>query len=417
MKKILLITYYWPPSGGAGVVRWLKFTKFLAQKNIQISVVTTKNGDYPVLDDTLEKEIPNSVEVIRTYTPVFGKFLQKLYKKNETIPYGSMESLPQDSWFKKLSLWIRLNLIVPDARVIWNPFAYQAAKRKLLTEKFDWIVTNSPPHSSQLVGYKLKKKFPHLKWLADFRDPWTSITFYRNVKRWKWIKKIDKFYENSVVINSDLLIGATDGIINDFGKKSHMITLTNGFDETDYNYNLYHTNPIFTIRYFGQITPETDLSFLLILNEKLVAQGMNILFDFYGTCPFAIKELYKNHKFIRFNSYLTRDALFKSMVSAEMLLLFMNKIRVGTLTLKIFEYLGSLRPILGIGPEDCEPAKILWKTESGNMFSYQNLDSAVNYIQNYYKKWQNNEKFGNQVENVQAYNRKVISNKLISLLK
>jgi len=120
MKKVLVIVYYWPPSGGAGVQRWLKFVKYLPQFGWQPTVITTTNGDYPAIDESLSKEVPAGIKVIRTKTPTFGKLFKKINSKNSDVPYGSLEAGENDSLLKKLSLWCRLNLVVPDARTVWN---------------------------------------------------------------------------------------------------------------------------------------------------------------------------------------------------------------------------------------------------------------------------------------------------------
>ena len=174
MKKVLVIVYYWPPSGGAGVQRWLKFVKYLPLFGWQPTVITTYNGDYPAIDESLLTEVPARVKVIRTKTPTFGGLFKKGTEEN--VPYGSLESKPDDSVFKKIAIWIRLNLIVPDARKVWNKYALQAATNELRINKYNAVITSGPPHSTHLVGLKLKQIF-NMKWLADFRDPWTKIDY------------------------------------------------------------------------------------------------------------------------------------------------------------------------------------------------------------------------------------------------
>lgn len=177
--KILIITYYWPPSGGAGVQRWLKFAKYLPQFGVEPIILTTLDGDYPAIDDSLLADVPNNVEVIRSYTPTFKKLFSK--QKSKT-PYGSLKIADNDKIFKKLAVWIRLNFVVTDARKIWNKHAVKKAIEILSDKSIDAIITTGPPHSTHLIGSKLKKLYG-IRWIADFRDPWCDIDYLNNVKR------------------------------------------------------------------------------------------------------------------------------------------------------------------------------------------------------------------------------------------
>jgi len=226
MKKILIITYYWPPCGGVGVQRWLRFIKYLPQHDWELVVLTTTNGDYPTFDKSLLADLSDDIRVIRSKTPTFGK----LYKKvgDSKVPYGSLEVNSDDSWLKKLSIWIRLNLVIPDARRIWNRFAFQAARKELRINKYDTVITTGPPHSTHLVGLKLKKKF-NINWLVDLRDPWTQMGYLKSVKRFKLTSYFDKLLENRVVRNCDAVIAASQKIIADLNCSSLNIIIIKHF--------------------------------------------------------------------------------------------------------------------------------------------------------------------------------------------
>ena len=163
MKKVLILTYYFPPSGGAGVQRWLKFAKYLPEFGWQPTIITTKDGDYPIIDNSLLDEIPQNIKIIRTKTPSIYNIYAKFMKNGEKVPYGSMQILKNDSIFKKLSLYIRKNFIIPDARKVWNKHAFLAAKKELLIRKYDAVITTGPPHSTHLIGLKLKTKLQNLQ--------------------------------------------------------------------------------------------------------------------------------------------------------------------------------------------------------------------------------------------------------------
>jgi glycosyltransferase involved in cell wall biosynthesis len=416
MKKILLITYYWPPAGGAGVIRWLTLSHKLQMQGWSVTVITTKDGDYPVIDNSLEQLILPELKVIRTKTPVFGKVIKKFYRKKESIPYGSMNWLKSDSLAKKISLWIRLNLLIPDARMMWNKYAKKAAENAFLTQPFDWLITSGPPHSTHLIGNQLKQKFPSVKWLADFRDPWTNIGYYQNVKRAKLTYKLDYRLEQKVIHSCDLLLACAGKIVEDFGRKPYMFTLTNSFDKCNYNHERYKPNQEFVISHFGQITAETDFSYLLDLIKQIIKNNLQIRFEFYGNVADEIKKQFVEIPIVSFFSYLPRNVFFEKMVSSEMLLLIMNEVRAGINPLKLFEYMGSLRPILGIGTQTSEPAKIIAQTKSGKMFESNSIEEILKWIMQFYKKWQNQELFFNSSEEIESYEIKHQTLKLMELI-
>ncbi len=146
MKKLLLITYYFPPAGGPAVQRWLRFLKYLPELGWDIHVITTDNGDYPFIDESLLAEVPMNIKVIRTKTPTFGNIFHLFTgNKENNIPYGSLNSTHNDLFSKKLMYWMRLNLVAPDARMIWNKFAYRAAEAEIKNGDFNAVITTGPP--------------------------------------------------------------------------------------------------------------------------------------------------------------------------------------------------------------------------------------------------------------------------------
>jgi len=368
VKRVLIITYYWPPSGGSGVQRWLKFVKYFPGLDWMPSVITTENGDYPAIDESLLKDVPSIIKVIRTKTPAFGKLFQKVI--GEKVPYGSLDTDIDDSFLRKISIWMRLNFVIPDARKIWNKQAFKAALKELLNDKYDVLITTGPPHSTHLVGLKLKRKFK-IKWLTDFRDPWTKMGYLKNVKRWKLSTFFDSVLERKVIRNCDAAIAASKKIMDDFNniKKIHLIT--NGYDPEDFQHvKTLKENKYFTLNYFGTIPPESNpvpiLKAVNLLSEKSIN---NIHLNFYGNVSDVVKmELKENdeNKLITFHSYFPHNEMMKLLVNSSMLLLIINKVKnnKGILTGKIFEYIGSGVPVLGIGPEDGEAAQILKETDS-----------------------------------------------------
>jgi hypothetical protein len=181
MKKVLVITYYWPPCGGVAVQRWLKVCKYLSLFEWLPTVITTENGDYPFIDESLLDEIPADLKLIRTKTPSFKNAFRMLTGKNEPLPYGSLQAGKNDSFLKRLMLLIRSQFIIPDARVIWNKYAFQAAEKAIFSGIYEAVITSGPPHSTHLIGYKLKKKY-NLTWIADLGIPGRIFIIIRVLK-------------------------------------------------------------------------------------------------------------------------------------------------------------------------------------------------------------------------------------------
>ncbi len=401
MKKLLVIVYYWPPCGGVGVQRWLRFLKYLPRHGWESTVLTTLDGDYPAIDDSLLKDISKELKVIRTKTPTFGG----LYKKSgeSKVPYGSLEINAADSLFRKVSIWIRLNLVIPDARKIWNRFAYKAARKELLANRYDAVITTGPPHSTHLIGLKLKKNH-NINWIADFRDPWTQMGYLKNVKRLKATSYFDKLLENKVVKNSEAIIAASQKIISDLNcssDKTHL--LTNGFDPYDYMEIMKkRIDDNFNLNYFGTLPLESNPISVLKAVIQLQEKGITgIKMNFWGNISEEVKEQLNkldNSGIVKFYQHISHRKAIELMSNSSMLLLLINNVKnnEGIITAKIFEYMGSGITILGVGPKESEPAKILHETGSGKMFQYDEVDKIADHIESVYHLWRKGKETGSK---------------------
>ncbi|MCD4795733.1 MAG: glycosyltransferase family 4 protein, partial [Candidatus Cloacimonetes bacterium] len=394
MKKVLIIVYYWPPGGGAGVQRWLKFVKYLPQFGWMPAVVTTKDGDYPAIDESLLDEIPDKIKVIRTKTPSFGQFFRTFAGKNEDVPYGSLEIKKSDNFLKKLLILFRINFIVPDARKLWNKYALKAAGKELLSNKYEAVITSGPPHSTHLIGLKLKKKF-NINWIADFRDPWTKIDYLDRIKRLFITKFLDRKLEKSVVRGCDGIITISRKIAEDLNAGDKTDVVPNGFDPADFkDMKKNNSKDHFNIDYFGNITIERDPSSILKAVYMLRGKGItNIRMNFRGNVSSEVRskinELDKN-SIVNIQSYIPHNEMLKEMVNSSLLLLVINNVldNRGILTGKIYEYLTAKVPVLGLGPKNGEAANILQETETGKMFDYENIEEITDFIKEKYENWQ-----------------------------
>jgi hypothetical protein len=197
MKKVLVITYYWPPSGGAGVQRWLKFVKYLPSLGWEPIIYTVENGEYPVLDDSLVNDLPSNIKVLKTkiWEPYifYKRFTGR--KKNDKINSGFLNNKKKNKILESISVWIRGNLFIPDARKFWIKPSVNYLNNFIKDNPVDFIISSGPPHSTHLIALGIQK-LNKIPWLADFRDPWTNIDFYKDLKLSKWAdskhKKIRK---------------------------------------------------------------------------------------------------------------------------------------------------------------------------------------------------------------------------------
>jgi hypothetical protein len=274
MKKVLIITYYWPPAGGPGVQRILKFAKYLPDFGWQPIILTVKNGEYPAIDESLINEIPNNCRVFKTNSIEPNNLYKKLIgiKSNQNIPVAVLAEKHQ-SLKKKIANRIRLNLFIPDAKIGWKPFAVKKSKQIINEFNPDLIFSSSPPPTVHLIAKSLKK-YSNLKWVADLRDPWTDIYYYHNLKKSKISTRLDKNLELSVFKSADLLCTVSKDLANIFaGKKPGLDIkiITNGFDPDDLpDISLKEKYKKFTIAYAGKLNVQQNPNNLWQVLQKLI---------------------------------------------------------------------------------------------------------------------------------------------------
>jgi len=199
LKNVLIFSYYWPPAGGVGVQRWLKLTKYLPEFGWNPIIVTVKNGSYPYIDLSLLHEVPGNIEVHKTKTfEPFEWYNLLLGKRGKHVPTAVLDSSTNKNFLQKLAAFIRANFFIPDARKGWVNFAIDTGEKIFRTKHIDAIVTTGPPHSTHLIGLYFKKKYP-IKWLADFRDPWTHLFTNTYLPQINLVKKLDKKLEKRVL--------------------------------------------------------------------------------------------------------------------------------------------------------------------------------------------------------------------------
>ncbi len=407
MKKVLIITYYWPPSGGGGVQRWVKFVKYLREFEVEPIVLTVnpESASFPVIDSSLIEEIPDNQIIFstRSFEPL--DFYRNINPKKE-IPFGGFANEKEPGFIQKFARFIRGNLFIPDARVGWNSYAFSKACEIIEKYDIDTLITTSPPHSTQLIGRKLKRKY-ELKWITDLRDPWTDIYYYDKLYHTCISAKIDRKYELSVLEESDSIIVVSNAIKRLFAEKiadgdsEKIHVIPNGYDEPEFNMVLDESDQPslseFAIVYTGTIADNYNIDgFLKALNGFYTTNPeAKIKLIFVGRVSDNYKEKIKSldiNKICEFFGHVDHKKSISFLLKSTALFLSIPDVsnNEGILTGKLFEYLAAEKPIIGVGPEYGDAAKIINDCDAGRMFKYNDVDSITNYIQDLYGKWVNN---------------------------
>lgn len=426
-KKILIITYYWPPAGGPGVQRWLKFAKYLPEFGWKPIIYTPENPSYPLLDESLMKDVPEDLEIVRTKIWEPYQLAEKLNKSNKKFKAGQFDVGNNQSWKSKLSIWVRGNFFIPDARVFWVNPSTQFLEQYLKINNIETIVTSGPPHSMHLIGLNLKKKFPDLKWIADFRDPWTEISYYKHLKLTNRSDKKHRQLESEVFKNANITLATSYTDAENFRKNgANAFCITNGFDETDASTSLSMTEKAskFTLSYIGVLeqlrNPENLWKTLDNLVKTNADFAKNFNLKFVGRIDDKILEAIersslKNH--IQNLGYVSHDKAVDEMAKSSLLLItnFPNDSSKGIIPGKIFEYLATGKQIISFGPNEADVAKILDETKAGKHFSYNDSKEIEDFILEKFELWKNGNLLEN-TQNIEQFSRKNLTKQLSEIL-
>ena len=427
-KTVLIITYYWPPSGGAGVQRWLKTVKYLRDYGWEPVVYTPENPEAPALDNSLLKDIPEGVKVLKQpiWEPYsfYKKFLG--LKKDEKINAGFLTEKKKPGLAEKIAVWIRGNFFIPDARKYWVKPSVEFLSNYLRSHPVDAVVSTGPPHSMHLIALGLKKK-TGIPWLADFRDPWTNIDFYDKLMLTKGADKQHRELEKSVLQHADVVTSIGKQMADEFlnlGAKQVQV-VANGFDETDFAFNNVELDSRFSISHIGSINKdrnsETFWSAVKELCEDLPAFKEKLQLKLVGKTDHAVLESldkYDLQQYLEKTEYLPHDQVLKKSMTTQVLLLLLNNTpnAKGIMTGKFYEYLAAQRPIICIGPEDGEAAKTLEETAAGKVAGFEDKQKMKAILKAYFEMYlQNN--LNVESSAIENYSRRKLTGRFAELLK
>jgi len=410
LKKVLIISYYWPPSGGSGVQRWLKFVKYFREFGIEPIVLTVdpEFATFPNYDYSLSDEIPKGIEIHTTQASSPFELYKKVRKKD--APQAGFSGEKKTGLIDKTMRFIRGNFFIPDARIGWNKFALEKARTIIRENNIESIVTTSPPHSTQLIGLQLKREF-NLHWLADLRDPWTEIYYNQELFRTPFAKRKDYKLEQLCLKNADKIVVVSEDIKRHFGAnrpeiltKIHVIP--NGFDEADFNIipTLSNVSPNCDSGSNSQKISENNLGSKIIsyvgnLGEQYPLEGFIEAFaetvkkdgewklQFVGNCHNGVKTLVEKlnlSESVVFVQYVNHSEAIDYMINANVLLLIIPEIEnnKGILTGKLFEYLATGNSILNIGPKDGDAATILRENAVSVTLNPNEKQAIIDFILN-----------------------------------
>lgn len=430
MKKVLIITYYWPPAGGGGVQRWVKFSKYLESFGWNPVVFTVENGEYPILDDTLSLEVPAELELIKVpivepYS-LYKKFVGK--KKDEKVDPNFLSQGKKLSWKDQIAVWLRGNIFIPDARMWWIIPSVRRLNSYLKANPVDAIISTGPPHTCHVIAYKVATKFK-IPWIVDYRDPWTQIDFFEDLKLSKWSKMKHINLERKILNACNAIITVGKTMAEDLSAittNQNKYVITNGFDEADKPDSSVQLDDDFSIVYIGTMNDARNPLILwqalselknqkhpLIdkVNVKLVGKPEVIVSQ--SIKKFNITEL------VEFCGYVKHQKAIEFQNAARVLLLIINNTtnNRSILTGKIFEYMATGRPIMCIGPLDGDAAYILKQIDNAKVLQYDDIEGAKQFLVDQFKNFISGkaEQSSNK-ENIDQYTRRNLTKKLVSIL-
>ncbi|MEA1787467.1 glycosyltransferase family 4 protein [Arenibacter sp. GZD96] len=419
MRKVLIITYYWPPAGGPGVQRWLKFVTYLRDFNIDPVVYIPENPDYPLVDLSLCNEVPEGITIYKQPIWEPNKIAGFFFKqKTKRISSGVIHTKNQ-SVLERILLWIRGNLFIPDARKFWVKPSVKVLSKIIETEGIDTIITTGPPHSLHLIGYQLRKKH-QLQWLADFRDPWTSIGYHKKLKLTKASKKKHKCLERLVLQQADKVIVTSTGTQREFAqiRKNSIKVITNGFDRAFSGIRSLDT--FFSIVHIGSLLTGRNPTKLWAVLQELLMENADFKNSFklrlVGVVSYDVLDAiysYGLEQNLELVGYLSHAEAVACQKSAQILLLIEIDSEETKCIIpgKLFEYMAAQRPILAIGPKGWDAGTIINDTHTGFVFEYKEKEHLKSQILTWFSLYQKKQLRVNS-KGIEAYSRSALTGKL-----
>ncbi len=414
MKKVLIITYYWPPSGGIGVLRCLKMAKYLRNFGWEPIIFTAENPHYPTIDESNNKDIPENITVLKQkiwepytiYKMVTGQ------KKDANVNNVFYTQDEKSGFLHKLSVWIRSNFFIPDARAMWIKPSVKFLTDYIKNNQIDAILTDGPPHTNTRIATLLKKN-TGTPWLSDYQDPWTQVDYYQLLRLTKWADKKHRRLEQEAFKYADkvTIVSPTwKKELEDIGAKNVSVIYW-GFDTDDYGNLPNYKKDKFTISHIGILgydrKPETFFKVIKKLCEENDEFKNDLEIKLVGQVDFSVKESYEDlnlNEVVNVVGYVPRKEALNTIAQSSVLFLPLNKQDnvMGRIPGKLFEYLAVKKYILCLGPPQSDVGKILEKTKSGYTKNYEDFEGIKQTLLKMYQHWKQSETF--EVDNTSNLN-------------
>lgn len=424
MKKVLIITYYWPPAGGPGVQRWLKFVKYLPEFGIKPIVYIPKNPTYPILDQDLVSEIPAGVTILKK--DIFEPYaIASVFSKGKVkkISSGIIPEQKKQSFSERISLWIRGNLFIPDARVLWVKPSVIYLQKYIRENDINTIITTGPPHSVHLIGFHLKKK-TKVNWIADFRDPWTTIGYQKSLKLSSFAASKHKKLEKEVLTYADEIIVTSKSTKLEFAEitSKPIRVITNGYDletvekqKVDNKFSISHIGSLLSER-----NPKILWQTLAELINEIPTFKNDLELKLIGTVSDTVLQSIEENSltpFLHNLGYVSHaEAIAAQRRSQVLLLLEIDSPETKAIIPgKLFEYMVSGRPILALGPQGADFADIIKETNTGIFITYQEKQKLKSTIIDLYTRFLTGDLKANAA-GLQQYSRRNLTGKLADVI-
>lgn len=403
MRKVLIISYYWPPAGGISVHRSLKFVKYLRDYDWEPVVYVPSNADYPYLDEKNLKDVPEDLTILRH--PILEPF--RMFKwlsgrsRDESLNNIVHVRTRKQSFIDKLGIWIRGNFFIPDARSLWINPSVNYLSKYLRQNPVDAIFADGPPHTNNVIATRLSRKF-RIPYLADFQDPWTQVDYYALFPITKWADRKHRKLEQEVFRQAAQITIASPSWKKDLEGigASKVEVLYWGYDEDDFADLEGEKNNAFTITHIGLLgfdrNPGTMFKVLgdLSSEDPVFKRDLKILLA--GQIDYSVKNSIAENTLeanVEDLGIISRHQALEKARGSSLLLLLLNKARnaKGRLPGKLYEYLRLRRPILALGLKNSDAEHILRETRSGQNFEYDDEEAIRNYILEAYRKFKQDE--------------------------
>lgn len=428
MKKVLIITYYWPPSGGSGVQRWLKFTKYLRDFGWEPIIYTVENGEFPLIDTSLEKDVPEGVKVLRQ--PIWEPYeIYKFFtgqKKSERVVSGFLSENKKPSLQNKIATFIRGNFFIPDARMFWIKPSIKYLKKYLAENPVDAIVSNGPPHTCHLIALGVKSTI-NVPWLADFRDPWTAIDFYQDLMLSPIADWRHHYWEKKVISTANSVVVVSDTRRKDFEKivPRTIEVVTNGYDESDVSTDeIPLSTTEFSIAHIGLMNKDRNLPvFWKALSEIVAADpeyAKQLKVKLIGKCDASVRDTiaeYKMEPWTEYIDYMPHKEVSRLQQGVSVLYLPINNVFNAEAVLpgKVFEYLAARRPILVIGPAQGDASVVIREAGAGWISDFEEVETLKKNLKDMFALHLEGKLIVNP-ESITQYSRRALTGKMAGLL-